>query len=144
MSNEVKSIKAIKIPVEKLIIQTEREFSKYRWFEKRVDNIPVAVEFAVEDFIVTSCFMNTEFEKKLATLKEEGKYDTAPYIMHLTRGFAQLHQGLKENTKEYSPAQEATKEVSEKVVRPIGEEIIVEVCVDNPFIPEVETVIAYK
>jgi hypothetical protein len=62
----------------------------------------------------------------------------------MIKPFSKLMGELDNNAKEFSPMHEATREVIEKVVRPIGEKVVAEVCVDNAFKPKVLKVYAIK
>lgn len=137
MEYDGKKIATLTLPAEKIITTADKIFDQWKWLERRVDNIPSAVEFAVESCLESGCFSREEFKKKKEELQKAGKYETtACYIAHFTLAFSDLHQELQNNTKDFDPAQKATKEVIEKVVCPIGEKVIAEVNVDNPCVPE--------
>jgi hypothetical protein len=142
MSNVVK----IEIPVEELIEGVKGQLNKSWLFEKWCMNIDLATEFAVEDNIYKYCEARKEYTEPRAMAKITGDYFSAPemFVIRMGRGFAQLANELKDNVKPFDPKQEATKEVIEKVIRPIGEKVVAEVCVDNAFKPEVLKVYAIK
>lgn len=142
MSNVVK----IEIPVEEVIEGVEKQLNQSWLFEKWCMNIDLATEFAVEDRIWEYCEGRKEYTEPRLMAKLTGDYFSAPEldVRKMGRGFAQLANELKDNLKTFDPKQEATKEVIEKVVRPIGEKVVAEVCVDNAFKPEVLKVYAVK
>lgn len=142
MTNVVK----IEMPIEKVIEGVEKQLDKSWLFEKWCMNIDLATEFAVEDNIEEYCEARKEYTEPRLMAKLTGDYFSAPEldVRRMGRGFAQLSSELKDNAKIFAPKQEATREVIEKVVRPIGEKVVAEVCVDNAFRPEVLKVYALK
>ena len=146
MTDGVKDIYKIEIPVEKVILGVEKVFSRDKWLTKEASNVALATQFALEDIIYRFWFESEEFKKSREALVETGKYSEATFITNMATAFSTFRQKLGNNaeTLGLDPRQKATREVIEKIVRTIGKKVVAELGVDNEFMPTLANIYALK
>lgn len=151
MSNEVKNVCKIEMPIEEVIEGVEDDFGEDGWGHRIglltiAENISLATQDTVEDSIKICYYSSDKFKESREALKKTGEFYNVSisFILQMAKAFSKLFHELDNNAKEFSPMHEATREVIEKVVRPIGEKVVAELGIDNAFRPVIIKVYALK
>lgn len=151
MTKEIKNVCKIEMPIEKVIEGVEADFGEEGWGHKIgllkiAENISLATADAVEDIIAIFYYTSDEFKESREALKKTGEFYNVyiSFIGQMIKPFSKLMGELDNNAKEFSPSHEATREVIEKIVRPIGKKVIAELGIDNALNPVIVNIYTIK
>lgn len=151
MTKEIKNVCKIEMPIEKVIEGVEADFGEEGWgyrigLTKTANNVPLATADAVEDIIKIFYYKSDEFKESREALKKTGEFynGSISFGFQIIKPFTKLMGELDDRANEFHSSDEATREVIEKIVRPIGKKVIAELGIDNALNPVIVNIYTIK